>query len=204
METSNVPMRYDPESEAWVETTGKAYDQTAGAWEEKWSPKIYLFNDGDECTDLTGGWDKGTAYTWNNSHAMQNDGKSLYSGVLDEYKDANGASTVKAIDVTLYKKLNVIVSVKCSLITPTPYYGAVALFGVKPSNWQNTVYNQLLNKSLDYFIGSVQTIDKYLITIDISDINQNAYVFVSALTNGLNNTDAHPLEVWYHKIWLEK
>ena len=55
-EPQSVPNRYDAESSAYVDTTGKAYDPDAAAWEEKWSPKLYLYNEGDECTDITGGW----------------------------------------------------------------------------------------------------------------------------------------------------
>lgn len=36
-ETLSVPKRYDASSGAYVETTGKAYDPDAAAWEEKWS-----------------------------------------------------------------------------------------------------------------------------------------------------------------------
>lgn len=55
-EPQSVPKRYDAESSAYVETTGNAYDPDAGAWEEKWSPILYLYNEGDECKDVTGGW----------------------------------------------------------------------------------------------------------------------------------------------------
>lgn len=56
VEPTNVPMRYDQESGAWVETTGMAWDTQAQAWEEKWSRVEYLYKDGDECVDVTGGW----------------------------------------------------------------------------------------------------------------------------------------------------
>ena len=35
-EPQNVPRRYDTESGAWADTTGKAYSQTDAAWTERW------------------------------------------------------------------------------------------------------------------------------------------------------------------------
>lgn len=57
-EPQSVPKRYDTESSAYVDTTGQAYSEADAAWEEKWSPnkRLYLYNEGDECTDVTGGW----------------------------------------------------------------------------------------------------------------------------------------------------
>lgn len=57
-EPQNVPKRYDPNPGAYVDTAGKAFDHDAEAWVEKWSPNrvLYLYKDGDECTDVTGGW----------------------------------------------------------------------------------------------------------------------------------------------------
>ena len=45
VESTNVPMRYDVESGAWVETTGMAYNPDVGAWEEKWNTgvKAYVY-----------------------------------------------------------------------------------------------------------------------------------------------------------------
>lgn len=44
----NVPKRYDPNSGAFVDTTGKAFDHDAEAWVEKWSPNrvLHLYDNG--------------------------------------------------------------------------------------------------------------------------------------------------------------
>lgn len=57
-EPQNVPRRYDAGSGAYVDTEGRAYDAEVEAWAEKWSPvkQLYLYKDGDECVDVTGGW----------------------------------------------------------------------------------------------------------------------------------------------------
>ncbi len=49
--------KYDTETGAWVDCqSGMA--QKEGVWEEVWpvNKRIYLFNNGDHCTGVTGGW----------------------------------------------------------------------------------------------------------------------------------------------------
>lgn len=45
VESTNVPMRYDAESGAWVETTGMAWDEESQAWTERWNTgvKAYVY-----------------------------------------------------------------------------------------------------------------------------------------------------------------
>ncbi|MBO5155257.1 MAG: hypothetical protein J6C00_13035 [Eubacterium sp.] len=43
VETNEAPKRYDPESEAWVETTGMSWDPEAEAWTERWGKKVSAY-----------------------------------------------------------------------------------------------------------------------------------------------------------------
>lgn len=38
------------------ETTGRIWKD--GSWQDVWSPRLWLYRDGDECVDVTGGWMK--------------------------------------------------------------------------------------------------------------------------------------------------
>lgn len=66
METQNVPMRYDVESGAWVETAGMAYNPDVGALEYKWSPnKELLLYDNGTFYNITKDNLQVTSYGWN-------------------------------------------------------------------------------------------------------------------------------------------
>ncbi|MBO5155255.1 MAG: hypothetical protein J6C00_13025 [Eubacterium sp.] len=43
VETTGAPKRYDPESEAWVETTGMVWDHATEAWTERWGQKVTAY-----------------------------------------------------------------------------------------------------------------------------------------------------------------
>ena len=111
VEPVNVPMRHDEDSQAYVETTGMAYDQTAGAWEEKWSPNkiLYLYNKGDECTDVTGGIGaykvRESGYTFTSSSVIKDVDSITIKLLRSNGSNSGGAITNNAIDLTNYKKI---------------------------------------------------------------------------------------------------
>ena len=53
---AETPKIYSSSDQAWVETTGMSWNTEAQTWEERWGKKLFLYNYGDECTDITGGW----------------------------------------------------------------------------------------------------------------------------------------------------
>ena len=64
------PLVYDPVLEAYRETEGLVYNPALEAWQKVWPErpeKLYLYRDGDECTDVTGGW-----YPWAESDVTIN------------------------------------------------------------------------------------------------------------------------------------
>ena len=65
----------------------------------KTEKRTYLYNNGDECTDITGGWVL-------NRYCVNQDGKFYYSYLPDS--GWNGARTVNAINFDSYKKIGII------------------------------------------------------------------------------------------------
>ena len=51
------PLIYNHQLEAWQDTEGYAHDNAFEAWRKIWPEKLYLYTDGDECVDVTGGYD---------------------------------------------------------------------------------------------------------------------------------------------------
>lgn len=88
---------------AWVDKTAKSYQ--GGAWVD-WI--TYLYNNGDECTDITGGWEVTKSFTGNSSlvtlaqtdSQMQIKGKSEWYGYV---------ATKVPVDLTPYKTISITV-----------------------------------------------------------------------------------------------
>ena len=53
-----TPQIYDASTQAYKDSTGLVYDTSKGAWNERWGDNkvLWLYKDGDECRDVTGGW----------------------------------------------------------------------------------------------------------------------------------------------------
>ncbi|MBO5155259.1 MAG: hypothetical protein J6C00_13045 [Eubacterium sp.] len=96
-DTLSVPKRYDPESGAYVETTGKAYDPDAEAWEKKWGSKKILFGNGS--AEGMGGYTISTHFIWD-SGSFDNAGTvscKIENGLLKLY--VNRAIMVKSAGI---------------------------------------------------------------------------------------------------------
>lgn len=50
------PLLYDPAIGAYRETEGYAHNPQLDAWKKLWPQELYLYKDGDEYEDVTGGW----------------------------------------------------------------------------------------------------------------------------------------------------
>ena len=56
---AETPLIWDEQAQAWKDSVGLVWNAQAQAWEERWTAiksQLYLYNEGDECTDVTGGW----------------------------------------------------------------------------------------------------------------------------------------------------
>ena len=94
---------------AWVPVTAQAYQD--GAWKE-WI--TYLYNNGDECTDLTGGWEAtATKPSGSGSTAtkptVKKDTNSITVSLTSGYENyrVGYLATAKSIDLTNYSKITI-------------------------------------------------------------------------------------------------
>ena len=153
---------------AWVSKTAKTYLNSA--WKD-WT--VYLYNLGDECTSITGGWDD---YYDNAGYAITKGADYLkIKGVNSQYSGTG--STTNAIDLTKYKTLHVLAKRTSS---GTCYIGI--------SSKRDVVQNDLSAKT------TITAKEYTEVALDISGYN-SAYYIVLVVTA----TD----ELYIQKIWLE-
>ncbi len=105
---AETPLVHDGNLRAWKESTGLVWNDESQCWEERWRPRVYLYNRGNECVDLTGGWEP---YSVNGRLAIceKLDG-SLYVHTDDSSTELlknweSGFRTVNAIGFDGYSKL---------------------------------------------------------------------------------------------------
>lgn len=148
---------------AWTEVSG--FLRMNGEWSELAYPSVYLYNRGDQCTDITSGW---AANKWGGNYTFNTD--NIYLTVSNGGNQPSAVQTKQPIDVTKYKTLRFIGNV------PGNGTGQVT-FGLLPSylvstttpdtmlngfaaKWQNQIGGGSINKTLDissysgeYYVG---------------------------------------------------
>lgn len=104
-----TPQIYNAGAQAYNDSTGLVYDENKGAWYKLWSADMegVLYNKGNECKKLTGGWDSlmfiddyGPSAYGDISEKRE---KSLY--IRSGSSKSIGFFTHKAIDLTGYSKI---------------------------------------------------------------------------------------------------
>ena len=105
----------------WIGTTMKLYQ--GGAWESTWDG--YVYNTGDECFDVTGGWE--TAYKSglesNLKGTLTKNADHLYLEA-DAYKEQVWAKTVRKVNITGRSRLEIeVISFTSSSYNPTRKFG---------------------------------------------------------------------------------
>lgn len=196
VEPQNVPRRYDAESGAFVDTTGKAYDVGAAAWAEKWSPNkpLYLYNEGDECVDITGGW-KLKPYSGYESYTSVKKNASNMYFYLAYANYCGSLVTNNKIDVTGYSKLIFSGNFEFGTGAQTNYIPNVFL-GVEYNSVPSSGYyggGTLDNPTVSY--GYKETIINKMI-LDLSDVTNNLLIPVIHGVCGV-------LKFTFEKILLE-
>ena len=157
---------------AWVEKTAKSYQ--GGAWVD-WT--VYLFNDGDQCTGLTGGW----------AEVSKPSNTTITIGdVLAVKSDSNGKtvslSTVGAVDLTDAKTLWITSPGSDS----GRYAGIVHLCTSKDIS--TSAASVTLGDSAGYKSGTY--------SIDVSSLNGSYYIFMIATAGQYGAGYADASEIW--------
>lgn len=144
--------------------------------------KLYLYNLGDECESVTGGWKQGTYYT--NAEATKND-NSLY---LHSYRAI--FMTNNKINLANYEKLKMHITDCTSRNDNKASHSLMigdnnSISNGAPSDWSDWI------KSEDNSSGEL------IMTLDISSVNTSKYI--SILCDDANCS----AYMYVDKIWLE-
>lgn len=143
---------------AWVDKTAKIYQ--GGAWKEL---VTYLYNKGDECTDLTGGWaataakpsgSGSTAVSPAVTKGTDSITLSMYSG-YGNYR-IGYLATAKSIDLTNYSKITI-------NVTKLSVKGEIIVSNSKTSGFSKAA-------SMQFSVG--------VNVLDISSLNGKYYVLL--------------------------
>ena len=173
----------------------KGYRGVSNVARQFFSSRLYLYNNGDKCTDNSGGWtyvkylnsgylDSNTSITYNSDHMTM---FAIHTG-----NRKNGDSslyTKNKIDLSKYSKLCIKVSGYCHGTDISE--ASACVFNTLPTTYNKATFHKLLRINSDY-----QTI----LTIDISNINISCNIgfWVYAVSG---NKDA---KINIHEVWLEE
>lgn len=137
---------------AWVEKVAKTYQN--GTWKD-W--RVYLYNEGDLCADLTGGWTNA----------------SVKDGYLQTLHNASGSSTaytLNAVPGNKYTKL----SAECILTSNQGSGNGTFTIRVASAKTGGTDYASKITKTSSVTIG-----EKVRVDVDLSAVTNDGYIRLS-------------------------
>ena len=167
-------------SGAWVDKTARSYQR--GAWADWWNG-VYLFNEGDSCTSVTGGWVSVDTMSQNYATA---DGVSTVGNTLTVTTTNSAGSTnrqsalttSKTIDVSGHDTMKIVVD----SVTPGEFAGArYCCFGLSSDKKAHTIAKEVTAAGE--------------LSMDISAASGSFYPFIQ-ISNGER-------AMIVSKIWLE-
>ena len=160
----------------------------AGVYEIEISLKLWLYKDGDECEDVTGGWY--IDHTWDNSSQSINWAKN--DSFLSFYADSEDVRamirTVNPISVSTFSVLKFEVYSKISISHMYNSISQSVFTGPSYSTFVQLKSNLIRNATID---------STEIVTIDISDLDNTAYI--GAICNRYTGIVEHRI----FKVWLE-
>ncbi len=198
---SGTPLAYNPGLGAWQETEGCVYNSQLGAWEKVWPGELYLYKDGDECTDITGGW-KYQPYNYYSSAftckmpTIERRADSLYTRlVFGRSFNCALIGTANIIDTSRYTKMCCEVSGTCSS-TNAACWGEIAAF----AGGYSYNYKKQYGCEICYggYGGHYASSNHALLELDITDISSAAFAIEHVC-----DSIAAPDFVQLFKLWLE-
>ena len=173
--------------ESWANKS--AYIYHGASWVQFSFAFLYLYNTGDECTSVTGGWSaKAITYDIGGVTPTLTKGSSSIKVTIAGQDWACGVCVVNnSIDITPYKKLKINITAK----TLSPYDSMKKFNSFSVLSDLSSGYNK---------ISSVQLVDCIIgtNTIDVSSINGEKYIAICMMGDSDNVQS-----VTFNKVWLE-
>jgi len=162
--------------------------------------KLYLYNYGDECTDITGGWVKGAS---SNGATGSKKTDSLY--INCPYEKSKFTTyifrTNNTIDVSGFKTINCIMTI--STIGTSQNHARIGFFNNQYLIWESSTYGNHVAYAKDSkgVITQYSIVTKGKYSAELTDVTTNLYSFVEGMAGGHTN-DKITMSVY--QIWLEK
>ena len=160
-------------SNVWVEKTAKIHQN--GEWVD-WI--VYLYNEGNRCTNITGGWEFNTSMKLNGGSNASNGISFNANNITTALSKVGIANTVNRIDVTQYRTLNFYVDVQGT--SGSDVYGVI------------DNYDDIYTKCAAAKIGTTG-IGLQVVSIDIASLTGEYYVVWGS---------SNRIRVMY-KVWME-
>lgn len=215
-DANNVPKRYSTDDNAWVDTTGYAFNTDAGAWEKKWgNKKTVIFDNGVNPFGIY----NHLKYGSHNSCSISSTISMSTNNTITYDWSGCGVRTNEPIDLSPYQKLFITVDISYTLYST--YSSSVKiLFGIG-SNSKTDTYNRkpepntwilwwhwkngtAAKNHACKFIYTVNKDNQQIISgtnifsIDVSSVNEKRYFCTEV------NTINGEILANITKIWLEK
>lgn len=212
------PLIYNHQLEAWQDTEGYAHDNALEAWRKAWPARLYLYHEGDECADITGGWV--TTYehspqheTWAGGNSAISKGPASMMLTISASNNYSSGSivTTNQIDLTNYNTLYIDIGALLYAGSSDMYTGNCnAHMGVGVSSTQNEyVYGDYVKRVETALWVRTAILDKYenfqnsVIEIDISDLTGGYYVFGIMAHSVADYGDQKEMRAVVNAVWLE-
>ncbi len=200
--TTTEEQELQPESTHTVKVIAKYKDGTtleSNVVTIKTEPRTYLYNNGDECIDITGGW-KAIAIGSGSSKAIvvkeptlafDNNLKCMNAQIYADSDWGHAGSIIfnNKIDYSKYKTINIVYTASL-----TKYNDASSVTVLK--NYDNVVFDENHIGYLCY-TNKVSTKEKF--SQEIAKINNfdNFYIYLQAYKG-------HTVSINIYEVWLEK
>lgn len=164
-------------------------------------PKVYLYNEGDQCINITGGFSDVFQYNYGstNNTVVQYNADHIYikaTGVnsADSYRTIY---TVKSLNLQSYTKLYI--EYEVISISSAGSYGGIGL-DTNRSYIQSGTSNSEVYKSIGITNPSINKGVRLTKSMDITSGSTLVYPYINITTNGYS---AYYLEFKVYKLWVE-
>ena len=172
----------------------------------KTKERIYLYKEGDECIDITGGWEgvkitdiismDGTVAYVGQLPSITKNADHIYSKLTHSSAMAAGAlSTANMIDLSKYSTLRMDLS---GYFSPNLGYNVlhIGITPVKTSRQRSFVIKNIYNV--------VTPLPRKIVEVDISNINESAYIQIVKIKNtAATAASGYYIQTNLYNAWLE-